>query len=63
MTKVSTLLFERNVLNLNQIRLILKARTTVVTDVAGDHASINQQSTGGVFGAPLCYQRLLRCLF
>jgi hypothetical protein len=31
MTKLSTLLFERNVLNLNQIRLIFKARTLKIT--------------------------------
>ena len=28
--------------------------TTVVTDVAGDHVSKNQESTGGDFGAPHC---------
>jgi hypothetical protein len=27
----------------------------VVTDVAGDHDSKNQGSTGGDFGAPHCY--------
>jgi hypothetical protein len=26
----------------------------VVTDVAGDHDSKSQESTGGDFGAPLC---------
>ena len=31
------------------------ARTPVVTDVAGDHASNSQESTGGDFGAPHCY--------
>jgi len=29
-------------------------RTTVVTDVAGDHVSKGQESTGGDFGAPHC---------
>ncbi len=28
--------------------------TTVLTDVAGDHASKSQESTGGDFGAPHC---------
>ena len=32
----------------------LWARTFVVTDVAGDHDSKSQESTGGDFGAPLC---------
>jgi len=31
-----------------------KARTSVVTDVAGDHVSKSQESTGGDFGAPYC---------
>jgi hypothetical protein len=30
------------------------ARTPVVTDVAGDHDSKNQESTAGDFGAPHC---------
>ena len=34
-----------------------EARTPVVTDVAGDHDSKNQQSTGGDFGAPHGYAR------
>jgi hypothetical protein len=29
-------------------------RTSVVTDVAGDHVSKSQESTGGDFGAPHC---------
>ncbi|XZE36712.1 hypothetical protein SH501x_002296 [Pirellulaceae bacterium SH501] len=29
-------------------------RTPVVTDVAGDHVSKSQESTGGDFGAPHC---------
>jgi hypothetical protein len=32
----------------------LWARTFVVTDVAGDHDSKSQESTGGDFGAPHC---------
>ncbi len=34
-----------------------EARTPVVTDVAGDHDSKNQHSTGGDFGAPHGYAR------
>ena len=34
-----------------------EVRTPVVTDVAGDHDSKNQQSTGGDFGALHCYVR------
>ena len=33
---------------------ILSGRTTVVTDVAGNHDSKNQESTVGDFGAPHC---------
>jgi hypothetical protein len=34
--------------------VLLHARTSVVTDVAGDHVSKSQESTGGDFGAPHC---------
>jgi hypothetical protein len=38
---------------------MLMRLTTVVTDVAGDNDSKNQESTSGDFGAPRCFVLLL----